>query len=68
MSYKEVEARQKKFGKNKLPEKKKTHWIILIFHEMTNLFANLLWAAAALAFLGFGLDTSDTSNVSFLLN
>ena len=63
MSYVEVDAKQKRFGKNKLPEKKKTHWIILLFNEMTNLFANLLWSAAALAFLGYGLDTTDSSNV-----
>lgn len=65
LSNDEVKKRQELYGKNKLPEKKKTHWTIVLLHEWTNLFANLLWAAAVLAFLGYGLDTSDASNVYY---
>ncbi len=65
LSSSEVKKRQDLYGKNKLPIKGKTHWTILLLKEWTNLFANLLWGAAILAFIGYGLDPSDASNVNF---
>lgn len=60
----EVERRKSEYGLNELPEKKKTPEIIKYLKEITNVFSNLLWIAAILAFIGYSLDTSDKSNVS----
>jgi sodium/potassium-transporting ATPase subunit alpha len=63
LSKNEVHLRREFYGPNKLPEKKKIPDIVKIIIEMTNAFSLLLWIAAALAFLGFGLDTSDKGNL-----
>lgn len=38
-----------------------------LIHELTSMFALLLWAGAALCFLAYGLSTEDPSNVLFFL-
>lgn len=63
MSEIEVKKRQERDGMNKLPEKKKTPEIIKFLREISNMFAILLWVAAALSFLGYGLVPIDPSNV-----
>lgn len=59
----EVEIRKKTYGPNALPEPKKTPKIILFLREISSIFALLLWFAAALSLLAFGLDAADFSNL-----
>jgi sodium/potassium-transporting ATPase subunit alpha len=63
LSREEVELRKKTYGPNCLPEKKKTPGIILFLEEITSTFSLLLWIAAALSFLAYGLDQEEKSNL-----
>ena len=63
LSQKEVELRQKTYGPNSLPEKKKTPGIILFLEEITSTFSLLLWIAAILSFLAYGLSPVEKSNL-----
>jgi sodium/potassium-transporting ATPase subunit alpha len=63
LSKEEVHLRREFYGPNKLPEKKRTSDIVKIIMEMTNVFSLLLWIAAALAFLGYGLAPDDMGNL-----
>jgi magnesium-transporting ATPase (P-type) len=67
LTEKEVLARRDRDGLNKLPEKKSTPEIVKFFHEIFSVFANLLWIAAVLAFIGYALTPWDLSNVSLYL-
>jgi magnesium-transporting ATPase (P-type) len=67
LTEKEVLARRDRDGLNKLPEKKGVPEIVKFLHEIFSLFSNLLWIAAILAFIGFGLTPWDLSNVSLYL-
>ena len=62
LSKEEVELRKKTYGPNALPEPKKTPAIILFLEEISNYFSILLWIAAALSFVGYGLSPADYSN------
>ena len=59
----EVELRKKTYGPNSLPEKKKTPGIVLFLEEITSTFSILLWIAAALSFLAYGLSPVEKSNL-----
>ena len=63
LSQEEVELRKKTYGPNSLPEKKKTPGIVLFLEEITSTFSILLWIAAALSFLAYGLDQEEKSNL-----
>jgi sodium/potassium-transporting ATPase subunit alpha len=63
LSSSEALSRNEEFGDNALSEKKPDPWYVKIFHELTNFFSLLMWAGAAIAFLAYGLDTSDPSNI-----
>ena len=63
LSKDEVELRKKTYGPNSLPEKKKTPGIVLFLEEITSTFSLLLWVAAALSFVGYGLAPEDQSNL-----
>ena len=63
LSKEEAELRQKTYGPNSLPEKKKTPGIILFLEEITSTFSLLLWIAAALSFLAYGLSPVEKSNL-----
>lgn len=63
LSEEEVTMRREAEGPNKLPERKKTPEIIKFLVEITNLFAILLWIAAVLSFIGYGLAPEDKSNL-----
>ena len=62
LSHKEVEIRREIDGPNKMPDKKKTPWYILLIHELTSIFSILLWVGGALAMVGYGLTPDDKSN------
>ena len=59
----EVELRKQTYGPNALPEKEKTPGIILFLEEITTPFAILLWIAAALSFVAYGMAPEDMSNL-----
>ena len=59
----EVELRKKTYGPNSLPEKKKTPGIVLFLEEITSTFSLLLWIAAILSFVAYGLDQNEKSNL-----
>lgn len=59
----EVNKRKEVDGPNKLPEKKKTPAIILLIEECTTLFSCLLWIAAGISLIGYGLASDDASYV-----
>lgn len=63
LSVEEVKLRQKADGKNQLPEKEKVPAIVKFIIELTNVFSLLLFFGAVLSFIGYGLDTTDQSNV-----
>ena len=63
LSKEEVELRKKTYGPNSLPEKKKTPGIILFLEEITSTFSLLLWIAAALSFLAYGLSPVEKNNL-----
>ena len=58
-----AKQRAKAEGLNQLKEKKQLPWIIRLLKEMIGIFADLLWVGSVLAFIAYGLDTSDTSNI-----
>ena len=63
LSKEEVELRQKTYGPNSLPEPKKTPKIIKFLGEISSVFSILLWIAAILSFIAYGLDSSDMGNM-----
>ena len=63
LSTEEVELRKKTYGPNALPEKKKEPAILMFVKEITSYFSLLLWIAAALSFVGYGLAPDDISNL-----
>ena len=63
LSKEEVELRKQTYGPNSLPEPKKTPAILEFLHEITNSFSLLLWIAAILSFVGFGLAPTDYANL-----
>jgi sodium/potassium-transporting ATPase subunit alpha len=63
ISTQEAELRREKYGPNKMPERKKRHWIFDLIHEMTTLFAFLMWGGGILAVIAYGLNTYDQSNL-----
>lgn len=50
-------------GENNLSEKKGTPWYILLIKEYTGFFCILLWVAALLCFIAYGLDHSSNDNL-----
>ena len=63
LSKEEVELRQKTYGPNSLPEPKQTPKIVKFLNEISSVFSILLWIAALLSFLAYGLDTTDMGNM-----
>jgi len=65
LSSSEADIRNRDFGDNALTAKKKSPWYMDLIHQLTTLFACLLWLGSILSLLAYGLETSDISNVDF---
>lgn len=63
LTKREVDKRTEVDGPNKLPEPKKTHWVVKLFHELTTVFSILLWVGGVLAIIAYGLTPTDPSNL-----
>ncbi len=63
MTEQEAQLRRSVEGSNQLPTKKVVPDCIKFLREITNVFSNLLWGAAILSFIGFGLSPDDKSNL-----
>lgn len=50
-------------GRNLLTEKIKEPWYMKLIHELTGMFALLLWLGAILCFIAYGLQNDDPANV-----
>jgi Ni,Fe-hydrogenase III large subunit len=61
-------ARRVKNGPNKLERRKQTPVLKRLVAEIRGLYSILLWVACLYAFIGFGLDTNQLSNVRLTLN
>lgn len=46
-----------------MSEKKAIPWYVKLFHELSSLFAMMMWCGAALSFLAYGLSPEDPSNL-----
>lgn len=51
------------FGKNEMSEKEAVPWFVKLFHELTSVFALLLWGSGILCLIVFGLSPGDPSNL-----
>eukprot|EP01022_Parablepharisma_sp_SALTPOND_P000904 TRINITY_DN105225_c3_g1_i1.p3 TRINITY_DN105225_c3_g1~~TRINITY_DN105225_c3_g1_i1.p3 ORF type:complete len:318 (+),score=39.61 TRINITY_DN105225_c3_g1_i1:309-1262(+) len=62
----EEKARERlqKYGPNTLKEKTAWPWYIKLLSEMFGLLQNIMWVAAILAFLGYGLSPANPVNVT----
>ncbi|CAD8189747.1 unnamed protein product [Paramecium pentaurelia] len=63
LSSHQIDEKLKQYGRNTLTQKEKSPWYIQLLHELTNVFALLLWGAAGLCFLAYGLTPEDPSNL-----
>jgi sodium/potassium-transporting ATPase subunit alpha len=59
----EAEKRLMVVGKNCLTEKKAVPWYLKLLHELTSVFACMMWAGAILSFIAYGLTPEDPSNL-----
>ncbi|CAD8084939.1 unnamed protein product [Paramecium sonneborni] len=59
----EAEKRLVVHGKNQLTEKKQVPWYLKLLHELTSVFACMMWTGSALSFIAFGLTPEDPSNL-----
>lgn len=50
-----------------LSSRERTPWYMKLLHELTNVFAMLIWAGALLCFIAYGLAPEDPSNVFKLI-
>ena len=50
-------------GPNQLTEKKGLPWYCVLLKEMTGFFSLLLWFGSILCFIGYGINSSDPSNL-----
>jgi len=53
------------YGLNKLREPEQHHWILRFILELFTMMACILWVGSILSFIGYGLDSSDPSNVFY---
>ena len=46
-----------------LTEKERVPWFVKLFHELTSVFAMMMWIGALLCFIVYGITPTDPSNV-----
>lgn len=59
----EAEKRNLEQGDNKLSERAKAPWWVMLIREMLNPFAVMLWVGAVLCMLAYIMQPSDLSNL-----
>lgn len=67
LTNKEAEDRLKRDGPNKLPDKPPPNWVLHFLHEITNVFALLLWIGGILAIIAYVIHPEDASNLYLAL-
>lgn len=63
LTTKAAQEKLKICGPNKLKEPEEYHWSVRFLLEMFSMMACILWIGSILSFIGYGLDSSDPSNV-----
>ncbi|KAM3146830.1 hypothetical protein pb186bvf_000984 [Paramecium bursaria] len=63
LSSDEAQVRLFKNGLNTLTQKKVVPWFVKLFHELTSVFAILMWTGALLCFIVYGVAPADPSNL-----
>ncbi|CAD8085019.1 unnamed protein product [Paramecium sonneborni] len=63
LSKSQIDSKLQQYGKNVLSSKERTPWYVKLLHELTNVFALLIWAGALLCFIAYGLAPEDPSNL-----
>ena len=48
-----------------LSEKKAVPWFVKLFHELTSVFAMMMWVGSLLCFIVYGITPEDPSNVFY---
>ena len=66
LSSDEAQVRLFKNGLNTLTQKKVVPWFVKLFHELTSVFAILMWTGALLCFIVYGVAPADPSNVKYV--
>lgn len=61
-----VDQKLQEYGKNSLSEKAPVPWFVKLFHELTTVFALLLWGSGILCLIVYGLSPTDPSNVNIV--
>mmetsp|Transcript_14473 Transcript_14473/g.29165 ORF Transcript_14473/g.29165 Transcript_14473/m.29165 type:complete len:1142 (-) Transcript_14473:212-3637(-) len=57
------QAALEKWGLNELTPPKEKFWLLVLLEHMTGFFSLLLWAAAILCFIAYGIDQSSQDNL-----
>eukprot|EP00954_Amorphochlora_amoebiformis_P028462 1391705-Amorphochlora_amoeboformis.AAC.1 len=63
LTYAKYRDNLEKYGPNQLTPPPEKFWLLLLLEHMTGFFSLLLWAAAVLCFVAFGIDNSSQDNL-----
>mmetsp|Transcript_19109 Transcript_19109/g.28577 ORF Transcript_19109/g.28577 Transcript_19109/m.28577 type:complete len:1099 (-) Transcript_19109:170-3466(-) len=63
LTYDEYRKKMEEFGQNMLTPPPEKFWLLVLLSHMTGFFSLLLWGAAVLCFIAFGIDNSSQDNL-----